>query len=929
MINYTIKLGNKDYSISSALPFKEQFVLDESLDNGVLVLKTIKRATIFKPFTLVEITKNDGETIDTYNYFVASDKIMELVGTNLYTHNLVIIEETKLLEKIIVDTNTATNPLTHDYSTLSNLALVKNIWISGTTIRETNYYSDKCSSVYLIGSITFPTLNNFLNLSLSGVDALISITNIKTQQVVASVSGTDTELVTNLDIGDYLVVYFVSGPSLSFSISASFQISIIYQFPQLPYLTITEIVNKLLAISETLRVGEMPRFTFNTEQAQYYSTVLAPEFSLTKSTLRECLDQIGGYIHCIVRLANGIIYYDKLGGSEIAELPTGYISHQETQDIEQYCSAIDTNVDNLVNIDNEALGTILEPFNGGYETVRTETGIVRITDTSAIIETEYPIEKIAKVEVGYLSDETLVGDITACVYEEAEYLTLSSTENIYPLSKAYAIYYTQGEKNIKGLGFNLKNLNPISPIFETYAIINIIERKTGNLDIVNIFNTMPLINLSFRITYYPIVNARIKQTKSDLTEYDLPITSIYNQSANKVDSEAYGENLKGAVARLGNIEKVKTYILPKIALIPSVGMLVDNDYYIATVSVENMQYYFKVTCGLSKDFNRLNKYIGIKNNLRLYEVSEKQSVERYVIYEDYCVIGNSIVSESESIIKNDAVVEIANSFTNATQTNGVISVAQVQGETKNNQLLQKVNLPVVSLGIGNSLYFAFRFKDNYSAGNTSEEATTGTGSAYYRVQNYVPYGDFYGRIENLNLELYDTLAPITDYATAQSVGNALPKATLTPTGSPLATTGTAPIILKKDSRENINMGYQVHFITNQQNFIIGSYLSLGSPLVSSAGIKGCSLYIFQTRINKFSRKMDLTNATLVKDYNGTTEEITATNNQVVFNNQIANANGNAWAIVDNGTNELLFGKNGGIINGETILMPTMTFTHQK
>ena len=86
-------------------------MLDSALDNGVLNLFMIPRKEVFKPFTPITITKDS----DTYTMFVASDKVTEIIGTGKYKHDLVLIEETKLLEKKIVDTNTTTQPLIHDY----------------------------------------------------------------------------------------------------------------------------------------------------------------------------------------------------------------------------------------------------------------------------------------------------------------------------------------------------------------------------------------------------------------------------------------------------------------------------------------------------------------------------------------------------------------------------------------------------------------------------------------------------------------------------------------------------------------------------------------------------------------------------------------------------------------------------------------------
>ena len=59
----------------------------------------------------------------------------------------------------------------------------------------------------------------------------------------------------------------------------------------------------------------------------------------------------------------------------------------------------------------------------------------------------------------------------------------------------------------------------------------------------------------------------------------------------------------------------------------------------------------KYSLGLSKDFNRWNEYVGIDNNQRFYEISEKQAIERYVNYEDYLVISDDFDIETNEYEK--------------------------------------------------------------------------------------------------------------------------------------------------------------------------------------------------------------------------------------------------------------------------------------
>lgn len=935
MIKYKFLIDGVDYTKDVALPSKEQYVLNSALDNGVMAVKMIPRKVIFKPFTPVSLQKDN----DVYTMYVMSDKTTEIVGSGLYTHELVLIEETKVLEKIIVDTNTTTNPLSHDYLGNAGDVYVKSFYsIIGSDFKTRYYYNNLMKDV-VVSTTTLPSLKDFIGIvqfEEENETVSITVTNTRTQQIVQGAGGITEPFIPSepLPTNDiYEAKYYFFNRRTLTSITDTFRFVVIQQETPPAPKTITDVVNRLLLICDTLAEDEQPRFTFNEAQATKYSQVLAPEFSMTKSTLRECLDQVGGYIHAIVRLDNGIIYFDELGSNNETTLPRNYIGHYETLDAEQYATHLDSIVDNLVNIDNASEGTIVEPFSGGYETVRCETGTVRITNDSAIIETEYPIEKIEKLYVGFLNvdgyRDTPVGDITPYVYEESEYNALSATEDLFPKSKAYAIYYSMGQKNIKGLNFKLENVQDILKVFKDEAILNILERKTGK-DLQNLFNVMPLTQLNFQIVYYPSTTARIKQSKAYLGDFNRELTSIYNQSANKVDSRAYGENLKGAIARLGNVEKFITYTFKSADDLPNVGDFVvidDDDYYIATLNLENLTDYVRATIGLSKDFNQLSQYIGIKNNIRLYEVSERQTVERFVNRDDYCVIGDQITSDNKQLITESAIQLIKTQFTGETRTEKEISCVRAVGYSKG-AARQSVDLPAFTLGAGNAIWLGFKYKDNYSAGNTSTELTLSSGAEYYRVQDYVPYGDYFGELDTLQLAFYSTLKELENYNETMSVGNALPRSRITTSRTPLVATKTnANLRIMKDSRENINFGYQMYFVSNDRKIVIGSNIAYGNPLVNNT-TTSAKLYILPTRINKFDKVVDLTNATLVRDYSTNTNQITYSANTLKFSDEIATANGKSWVVVDSATNTLLFGKNTSITNGETITMPYLSFTHK-
>ena len=712
--------------------------------------------------------------------------------------------------------------------------------------------------------------------------------------------------------------------------------------------TIKDVINRLLDVAEPIRRGEEPRFRLNPEQAERFDNILAPQFSFTKQTLRECLQEIGGVVHGEPRLdikndGGGWYYeisYDMYGGSEISNIATRpYIKETVKQIIEGYCTHIDTNAENLVNALGESVGTFLsgrngvitEPYDGGFKTVRCDTMYARITEENMKIATQLPIYAIQKLECGIIPENESAGsdeqtantsfiasaanasgsyhvvtdgkvtaatvtsvtsptgetgvtatitriadntvyftlnntqaglfsinfsftvftafDLTPYVFEASEYNSrLSSYDSAYPYSKAYGLMYTQGQKGITALNF--KPDNAVSPVFENYSIINILEEVTGQ-SLADLGADYPL--LAFRVTYTPFYSARVAQTKPYYKDFPRGSALVYNQGSNVVESRYYGENLKGVIARLGNVELTKTYTLSRIGHIPKAGQKYDEDYYISAVNVEMFTNLIKVTIGLSKDFNRLSQYIGISSTKRFSEVSQTQAQERNVLYRDYIVIGDSETADSDSHIGDNFMRAVMQTFTVTPFTAQAITNVVAWGLTaKNNALPNVIQLPVVGSAFGNSVSFEWAYEDNYSAGAIAQYAEGNSVSGYF--QNNLQYTDYYGRMYYYNFDLLPAGTVPQTFDEQTEIGTALPrydKATPTASAGYLTTIGLQPEKLRKDNREIIKVNIQVDFVTNRKGFIIGSALAFNNPCVGGRGIQAARLYVFTERLDKF------------------------------------------------------------------------------
>ena len=901
-----------DYTEQVPFPIKWSNLLDERLDEATIsVLRT--DVEIFHPMTRVRIyvfNENDPDNGHTLNMLVSQDRAAQkfIQGQYVWNHDLVLIEETKLLEGFVCRSQGYVNSLGRDYERGTYKVEPKEVGSSnptGQTVPLSPNISNIFSPLATNKLHTFPPLQNIFDLSDYRIRTS-TVTLKKGDKIFSTINNTTDSLTFDFnEVGDYELIYYVYvnliGAPASYWIidSMTYNIKVLNNLAPLPKWNARTVIERALTIAEPLRKGDAPRFKLNEAQAAEFETIETPEFQFTQSTLREVLQGVGAYVHGEPRLIGDTIYYDMYGSEELNEVKYNrYAKLSCSQGIEDYATALDSSVDNFVNSLDTPYATLTEPYIGGFKTVRTESLFARIEEGNMFIETKYPIYSIKKVTCGETFSTDPI-DITPYIFESSEYARMSSYIEQYPKSKAYALYYTQGEKNIQGLTFKVNDAT--GGVFKNYAIVNILEALSGKS--VNIPNYA---TLAFQVEYVPIFPARVQQSKQYIGDFKYPRTLIYNQGQNVVESQYYGENMKGAIARLGNVDKTYTIVMYGLAPIPKIGTLWNDDYYISSVAVQVDFQTTTITLGLSQDFNRLSQYIGINSTKRFYEVSERQAFDSQLSYRDYAVIGDKTDG-------GDALYSI-NSLVNTFWQQGAgtppISLLLAKGEDENGGELAKIALPVQTIALGNSAVLTTKYEDNYSAGNDSVYQSNGNVTGTFT--NAVAYGDLYGNIEYLNLDYYREGTKPANFAEQTKIGNQLPDAVdISGLGNNSITTGNKPLWVKKGSTEILALTYQIDFVTNRRNIIIGSAMAKNCPFVSGAQLGHyANLYVLQKRLSKLKLVANLSNATLIKSYGDLDlNSITVDGNSLVFAPVTSPVSGQAWVMVDAATGEVLLGCN--------------------
>lgn len=852
-----------------AVPYGDgiEKTLDETLDRAYIEVINDKREDPYEPFTPV------------YAYglywFVADDvsTFKKIVGRDkMFNHQITLTEPTKWLERFMVGTKTVTQPVNKNYDTSEsdvvpycynydygtgkgnnneNVFGGMNGYTSPVLLTENGMQNGMEVLVWKIQSVLDyanaeenedrPLVGNVqykVSASLNGKKILDSQQLKIRGESVINTGGVPTENqkiiikeAGKLDIF-YSVETFLLDPNGKREMVETqkkiFSIAIISQ-SQAEDKDLLSVAEDVLQCAETLQKDEPPRFILSNSAKDKLRGVISPEFTFTSATLRESLDQISKYVGCITRLTvypyaenRYIIDLDEFDIGTTAKMPKGDPDGiTSSQSINQYASALDSVVENIVV--HSAGGAIAEPGIDSYRTLRTESASYRVSEGTGVIFTDFPIERLDKVEVCTSDgDPSNPIDITSYVFEASEYGTLSSYTEAYPYSKSYALCYSLGGKNITGLNFEVDTA--AFKILKHPAIVNIINKASGSS-----FTKIDFTELLFRVTYVPVVSARIRARKGGIKTESV-INS--NQASAKIDANAYGRALKGEILRIGNIEKILHYASVMYDTdLPECGQMFDDNYYISSIKTQSYADKMDVDISLSKDFNRLSSYIGVRQNLRIEEISKSLAYDRYIIYEDTIIVttdatrkgsGNTLCGGN---IFDRIMIPFLRGKTTKRRQYSAFCDFFVDGGIS----YKRYRLPVYSFGCGNSLVFTFAPKDNYSAGVNiddksiwAEFSNTGGLDAFYQLQSENRYTDLFGKFDMLGFEILEQseiLAQTTDYEEKRNEADLLPITTSNSLSGLLVRaykdedTGIdTRLVIKKDTRENPKVTYQANFI---------------------------------------------------------------------------------------------------------------------
>ena len=890
--------------------------LDETLDSGIVVDVPAELRKI-PPFTFCRITTTSddpNEDPDIRYYFTADretsavtlfgvDNSLDFSGQK-FRQRISLIELTKILEREPCDSLS----FTHRLSLIPEDAeYIEAERVTNNSGQELCFNTDQLNTLYMTprsGSLPIYFINILDNITTHSNYYPDATVYEVTKGAVTVASGTIVP--TNTDVGSlctfvnagvlqdnqtYTLVYTIYYHFNAGQTWQNYTETVTYTFSQRettiqkkPIPTITDVINRILNVGQPRPVYIDAKYTLDPNIASLYANENAPEFFFPRMTLFEALLEVGKKIQAIPRLTvsnygtdeaePNVITYDLLGLDETYVLPQNaqVVGYKNTQGSEDYCGGLDSYVENHINTIDPNAGSVTEPFDGGYKTLTAESGAT-VTNANAVFEVSRPIYRVLKFEMAYTTakQDEVVGNITKYVYEQAEYEGLYTDVGAsFPNSKAFALVWKQGDRYIRG--FNTASVARLNIIqqFMKPSINNIVDdyRGSGFIDSSQIYS-----NLAFRLTYIPMDNIRVRQYKPYAT-HDRKNLLYNQQNANTVEGSFYGENLKGKICRMGNEIEVYTVRFNSYSELPKLGsILLDEEGnekgYIYKLVNRRAQNYIKSDIYVTQDFNRLGEYFSLNSNFRLFEVSERQSIDRSIIVSRTVNLSlelPEIDNNKPTYITTQGLERFMSTFAQSDNGLGRPTVAFARAVNSNFERVGKYcyALPVNSTACGNSLAFTFAFEDSYKAGKRNVASGVETqdvvlGSTdYWKAVRNIPYGNAYGAFYGLQFALAPTLYQFkgtirsyeptySDQETAGGFCDTLPAVndetySATEENAYITTWDTGndyrkTRVIDKNSSEHISVSVQFHGVCADKKIVMGTAMWNNNLLIRDEPVK--------------------------------------------------------------------------------------------
>jgi hypothetical protein len=911
--------------------------LEEPLDEGAMHIPITVRDIEYKMFGLLEIEVEDGvnEPLK-FDYLIMSDEVSVISKDGLYSHNLMAIEYTHKLDKYFISTLTFTKPFlskrrapfTYLKSTppIQIWAFLPKIEINERYFNNTNYTIPQVPKAkYFTGDQDDLERDVYIKV---GSQSRYNLTNASFNLNVANTGFIDIEIGV-LDGSSHDAIY-------------TYHVEIVSEIRY----TLYDVIQRVQAVApiESKFYHEQTRlFDLDENLENRFKQIEMPQLFIQKQSVRQTLNTIFKYINAISRLRHVEDGRDTLTIDEFNAI-TGQFNFQDVldynsqQDIQQYATKAISFLENSLQSNFRETSSIKTPAEGRFKTVRSSG--IQLTDTDFNLPLEYSLYELSKFEIvipkvmfraildlGGSStvsatdiDDDVILDLTPRIIEKQWWELKDLTVNFpdytpkTPFSNEIGLRKNRGghlywERNTKKIDLSYA----IGEFFKQQALIPVIQEALNEeitlypkeiysgsflyflrqdasfysgsgvdlspYTISNIFR-----NIKFNVEYITYDNPVMQVDRSDVMSIDYESTVRINQQAKFTDygrasRDAYGQLQRGGVPNI-SFSRVHTSL---DGLYP-VGTIDQDGYIITKRSLTYFNEHLIAKYEATLDHNRLNEFLGIDQEYRVFEIPTDNVFERNDFFAEYLVVvePNNQLTESSTMINatgrdlamkrlynNDGLPsEITYAFV---RTDGFLE--RYPDDTDD---FKAIMTPVNTFGGKGAVVFKFGFKSNQVAGNALYE----DGGSPKRIYNEpVRYTDGLGFFKEIWFGLGSVYSETSNFPTVFSGEDTFNKEYKYPlikhTDATLGqefhiVSGSAnpddiaynPIIAYKDASSNYYVSFIVPIIPlSYKNYVLGQNFYTDNRLVKNPDVDvegndvSSKLYLFKyttpTVYNKF------------------------------------------------------------------------------
>lgn len=398
-------------------------------------------------------------------------------------------------------------------------------------------------------------------------------------------------------------------------------------------------------------------------------------------------------------------------------------------------------------------------------------------------------------------------------------------------------------------------------------------------------------NYQYRIKYTPIYDTHFATDKNSTDIAKVYSTNLENQGSRIMSFQNFSQHLLSSSQRVGVNEREIAVRHEKLT-----DLLYNGDYFEDTNEIITIceyiynNHYILGKYTLSKDYNRINEYIGINSEIRQWQVPANV-YERRILIKNYLEIDTQAQNNTSYLTELGCKTILDNVFYDPTNYSypifyrGSSIFYYTQNQLLNDEWSQldsttipsgktrKLLLGCSCNGGGNTILLGFKFFDNMNAMPIVVEDNNIALTSKYLIKKVpycIPNGDYIGFLRNFNFTISNKNADFTSSnnlpfcAKANNDSNDLVK--------------VPDMLVLKDPSEALNVAYQVSCISNNEYITIGKWFTIDNTMIKSDEVETPILRVYYSNTKHGKTFNDRINNDYVSTNNGVYNYFNANSN---------------------------------------------------